>query len=141
MYSYFSGEWPPAEVDWRDCFSSFLSAGPARPVREAAAGARPIGGGGDLVAKIKRGFAVLDELKAAGVTTWQRGGPETLVALCPFHGDHSPSLWARPGLGLWGCNSPSCAAHGTQDVINARSLARGITVGEAIRQMAHELPG
>lgn len=140
-YTWFSGQWPPAACDWRQSFFSFLSKRPDRPLSAAPAGARPSCGGRGLVNKIKQAFGVLDELKAAGVDTWRPGGKDTYVALCPFHDDHSPSLWAKPGLGIWGCNSPSCPAHGTHDVINARALANGFSVREAIRQMAHELTG
>ncbi len=141
IYTWFSGQWPPDEADWRAAFLPLLSVRPERPPMTATTTARPTRSGSDLVAKIKRNFSVIDELKAAGVSTWHRGGPETLVALCPFHDDHAPSLWARPALGIWGCNVPTCPAHGTLDVINVRAINRGLSVGEAIRQLARELPG
>lgn len=97
--------------------------------------------GASLVQRIKDGRSIVDELEAAGVTGWQRSG-KNLVARCVFHKDVSPSLWANPASGLWGCNAVSCPAHDgrrAHDVINVRALWRGISEWEAIKQLADEL--
>lgn len=92
---------------------------------------------GGVVVRIKAAYAIIDELAAAGVSL-QPGGRCVLVGLCPFHDDHSPSLWVNPESGLWGCNQPRCPAAGVHDVINFRAWRRGISNSEAIRELARE---
>ena len=92
-----------------------------------------------LVARIKATRSILDELRDADIDLLP-AGHHTLVGLCPFHHDHSPSLWVYPHTGLWGCNRPDCSASGTHDVINFRARWRGISNRAAIRQLADELP-
>ena len=92
---------------------------------------------GGVVARIKVARSVVDEMRATGVEL-RPCGSNTLVGLCPFHDDHSPSLWVYPGSGLWGCNKPSCSAAGIHDVINFRARAQGISNREAIKQLADE---
>jgi DNA primase len=79
----------------------------------------------------------MEEMQAADLTL-QAGGKQTLVGLCPFHQDHSPSLWVNPESGLWGCNKPTCPAAGIHDVINFRALIRNISNSAAIKQLANE---
>jgi hypothetical protein len=93
--------------------------------------------GGGVVARIKEARPIVSEIGAAGVEL-RPCGTETLVGLCPFHDDHSPSLWVYPHSGLWGCNKPTCSAAGIHDVINFRALSRGITNSVAIRQLVDE---
>jgi hypothetical protein len=95
----------------------------------------PVSGG--VIARIKAARSIMDEMNAAGVKL-QRGGKNALVGLCPFHNDHSPSLWVNPESGLWGCNRPDCSAAGTHDVINFRALEQGISNTAAIKQLANE---
>jgi hypothetical protein len=97
--------------------------------------ARPMSGG--VVARIKAVRSILEEMDIAEVKL-QRGGRAVLVGLCPFHEDHSPSLWVNTQSGLWGCNKPGCIAAGTHDVINFRALQRGISNREAIKQLVDE---
>jgi hypothetical protein len=92
---------------------------------------------GGLIARIKTSRSILDEVSAAGITLCP-AGTNTLVGLCPFHDDHSPSFWLNPATGLWGCNRPDCAAAGIHDVINFRALVRGISNRAAIKQLADE---
>ena len=97
--------------------------------------------GTSLIQRIKDSRSVVAELEAAGVTVWQRSG-KNLVARCVFHEDTAPSLWVNPASGLWGCNAVSCPAHDgyrAHDVINARALRLGVSVQEAIKQLAGEL--
>jgi hypothetical protein len=90
---------------------------------------------GGVIVRIKAARSTLDEMIAAGITL-QPAGPNTLVGLCPFHDDHSPSLWLNPQSNLWGCNRPDCPASGTHDVINFRALFRDISNQAAIKQLA-----
>jgi hypothetical protein len=90
-----------------------------------------------VVARIKATRSIVAEMSAVGIKL-QSGGKHALVGLCPFHDDHSPSLWANPESGLWGCNKPTCPAAGIHDVINFRALARNISNIAAIKQMANE---
>jgi len=95
----------------------------------------PVSGG--VIARIKAARSILDEMNVAGVKL-RPGGKNALVGLCPFHNDHSPSLWVNPESGLWGCNQPRCSAAGVHDVINFRALERGISNAAAIKQLANE---
>jgi hypothetical protein len=104
------------------------------PATENAPGPQRRGG---LIARIKASRSILDEVCAAGVTL-SPAGTNTLVGLCPFHNDHSPSFWLNPQSGLWGCNRPDCAAAGIHDVINFRALIRGISNRAAIKQLADQ---
>jgi hypothetical protein len=91
-----------------------------------------------LIARIKAARPILDELLDAGISL-RPAGRDSLVGLCPFHDDHSPSLWVYPHRGLWGCNRPDCSAAGTHDVINFRARWRRISLRAAIRQLTDEL--
>jgi hypothetical protein len=97
----------------------------------------PISTAGGVIARIKVARSTLDEMISAGITL-RSAGPNTLVGLCPFHDDHSPSLWLNPQSSLWGCNRPDCPASGTHDVINFRALFLGISNRAAIKLLAGE---
>jgi hypothetical protein len=90
-----------------------------------------------VIARIKTVHSIQDEMIAAGVEL-RPVGQNTLVGLCPFHRDHTPSLWVNPQRGIWGCNRPDCSAAGTHDVINFRAMRCGISNDTAIRQLASE---
>ena len=90
-----------------------------------------------VIARIKTARLILDEMVAAGVEL-RPVSPSTRMGLCPFHPDHTPSLWVDPQSGLWGCNRPDCSAAGTHDVINFRAMCRGISNAAAIKQLAVE---
>ncbi len=92
---------------------------------------------GGVIARIKAARSTLDEMLAAGIVL-RSAGSNTLVGLCPFHDDHSPSLWLNPQSNLWGCNRPDCPASGTHDVINFRALIRDISNRTALGQLAGE---
>ena len=94
-------------------------------------------GEGGVIMRIKATRSILDEIYVAGIKL-RPAGTNALVGLCPFHDDHSPSLWVNPQSGLWGCNRPDCSAAGTHDVINFRALMRGISNRAAIKQLADE---
>lgn len=95
----------------------------------------PLGLG--LIARIKAAHSTLDEMLDAGIEL-RSAGPNTLIGRCPFHDDHTPSLWLYPDSGLWGCNRPNCPAHGVRDVCNFRALRFGISNRAAIRQLAYQ---
>lgn len=90
-----------------------------------------------VIPRIKAACSIVDEMQAAGIKL-QSGGQHALVGLCPFHSDHSPSLWVNPDSGLWGCNKPTCPASGIHDIINFRALIRHISNQAAIKQLADE---
>ena len=90
-----------------------------------------------LVARIKSTRPIVDEARDAGIHL-RPAGHDTLIGRCPFHDDHTPSLWVYPDKGLWGCNRPDCPAAGTHDVINFRARWRSISNRAAIRQLADE---
>lgn len=112
----------------------FLSP-PPKPLHDIAPRRTPPATG--LLDRIKAARPTLDEMHEAGLVL-SPGGPHTLVARCPFHDDHSPSLWLYSFSGLWGCNRPDCRAAGIHDVINFRAFLRGISNRAAIRQLADE---
>jgi len=93
---------------------------------------------GSVIARIKAARLIANEMTAAGVVL-QPVSANTWVGLCPFHPDHTPSLWVYPQKGLWGCNRPDCPAAGTHDVINFRAMHRGISNAAAIKQLASEI--
>lgn len=93
---------------------------------------------GNKLEIIKSKVSVVAELEAAGVKRWRRGGT-SIAACCPFHHDTHPSLWAKPDMGIWGCNVSGCPAYGTHDVINARAMRLGLTLPEAIRELWAEV--
>lgn len=95
----------------------------------------PIGTG--VVMRIKAARTIVDEMSTAGLKL-RPIGKTTLIGLCPFHNDHSPSLWVNSESGLWGCNRPDCLAAGTHDVINFRALRMRISNETAIQQLADE---
>ena len=98
--------------------------------------AAPLPGTG-VITRIKAARTIVAEMQAAGITL--RPASQTAwVGLCPFHADHTPSLWVNPGSGLWGCNRPGCQAAGIHDVINFRALWRGISNRAALQQLAAE---
>jgi hypothetical protein len=88
-----------------------------------------------LIARIKAAHSTLDEMLDAGIEL-RPAGPNTLIGRCPFHDDHTPSLWLYPDTSLWGCNRPDCPAHGVHDVCNFRALRFGISNRAAIHQLA-----
>jgi hypothetical protein len=115
----------------RSLFPFLSAANPLTPLTPQPS--LPLGVG--LIARIKAAHSTLDEMLDAGVEL-RPAGPNTLIGRCPFHDDHTPSLWLYPDSGLWGCNRPDCPAHGVHDVCNFRALRFGISNRAAIRQLA-----
>jgi hypothetical protein len=133
----------PAPIAWLDPDSArqlfpFLSRARTAKTSTALETSSRLLAQGGLIERIKAARPIQDEIVAAGVAL-RPAGSNTLVGLCPFHDDHSPSLWLNPVSGLWGCNRPDCPAAGVHDVINFRALLRGISNRAAIKLLADEL--
>lgn len=97
----------------------------------------------------REGYSLIDEIKRTyPLTTFLSLHTELypsdnegrfLMAVCPFHNDHNPSLWVNAELQICGCFSPRCPAHGRAvDVINAYGLLTGIQNGEAVFDLARQ---
>ncbi|MBD3251303.1 hypothetical protein GF380_02405, partial [Candidatus Uhrbacteria bacterium] len=94
----------------------------------------------DVVAKIKQSLPLEDLLRK--YTRLIPSGPGGwFKCCCPFHDDHTPSMWVNTELGLCNCWKPSCIAHRARplDVINVYGLLTGLKNGEAIRHLAVQL--
>jgi len=100
------------------------------------------------VRDVTHGNSIIDQIKAAlpltrflsPHTELEPSGQDFLMGVCPFHNDHSPSLWVNERLEICGCFAPHCPAHDRPlDVINAYSLLTGIHNGEAIADLAQQL--
>jgi hypothetical protein len=117
------------------CLFPFLSS--AHPLTPLTPTSSPPPLGVGVIARIKAAHSTLDEMLDAGIEL-RPAGTNTLVGRCPFHDDHTPSLWLYPDTGLWGCNRPDCPAHGIHDVCNFRALRFGISNRAAIRQLARQ---
>ncbi len=107
---------------------------PATPRRDGPAS------GDDVISRIKAALPVSAE---ATRLTALKGKGGHYVGLCPFHDDHEPSFWVDDEAGLWGCYSPSCTTNAggqkAHDVINLRAMWKGVSVQDAIRQLAYEV--
>lgn len=103
------------------------------PASRVTSPSLPVG----VIARIKAAHSTVDEMLDAGIEL-RPAGPNTLIGRCPFHDDHSPSLWLYPDTGLWGCNRPDCLAAGVHDVINFRAFRLGISIQDAIRLLADQ---
>ena len=91
--------------------------------------------GSDLLTRIKASVPVLSllpEVKLAGRGRYKH-------ACCPFHKDERASFWIDSHRNLWGCLAASCPQRGTHDVINLYAALAGVTLREAIRQLARRL--
>lgn len=63
-----------------------------------------------------------------------------LMAVCPLHDDHNPSMWVNVRMGLCRCFVPGCpGADRAMDVINLYALLKGITNEQAIYTLAGQL--
>lgn len=61
------------------------------------------------------------------------------IAHCPFHDDQHPSFWIDANRGTFGCHASSCPANRGGDVINLHALRYGLSVKDAIADLAKEL--
>jgi Bifunctional DNA primase/polymerase, N-terminal len=129
---------PPQKLSIDEALSLFPFLAKPKPKSPKPSTPAAASGRMNMLDTIKSNISVVSELEAAGVRQWAAYS-FSLTACCPFHQDEHPSLWAMPHVGVWGCNAPSCKAHGKHDVVNARALRRGITVPEAIREMWAEV--
>jgi len=67
-------------------------------------------------------------------------GNSTLVGICPFHDDRSPSLQVFTNDNHIFCHSTTCVAHRRIDIIDAYSILMSCSVQEAIYDLAREIP-
>lgn len=94
-------------------------------------------GYGDLVSRIKRSFSLFGY--AGSLTLLYAGPAGTWYGSCPLHVDHHPSFWVNERLGIWKCYSSSCRGSAGGDVINLYALVRGLSVREAISELARRV--
>lgn len=108
--------------------------GKEKPGGQAARPAPVLAGGTDLVGRIKAAWPILDMAQA--MTRLHSRDGRWFHGLCPLHSEKEPSFWVDAERGVFGCFS--CQARG--DVINLYALRYGLTVQDAIREMARKLP-
>jgi hypothetical protein len=90
----------------------------------------------DLIGRIKAAWPILP--LAESMTKLTSGDGRWFHGLCPLpgHKDRRPSFWVDAERGTFGCYA--CAERG--DVVNLYALRHGLTIREAIREMAAKLP-
>lgn len=103
-----------------------LSSGDYDPYQMAMFGA------GDLIGTVKSRVRI-ESFFPGAVRTSSDG--RWLVALCPFHDDHNPSMWIDTRRQLCGCNS---CGFKPMDVINLYSRVHGLDESAAVSAMARE---
>lgn len=132
------GDYPIKEIGL-DAFSLLLSKEKAadQPAAAGPAAAGPaMSAGNDLVSDIKRAISIFDYAsRLTQLKTSDHNQGRWWRATCPFHDDKTPSFWVDSLRGLWGCHA--CGIKG--DVINLHAKVNGITLQEAIRQLALEV--
>ena len=63
-----------------------------------------------------------------------------LMAVCPLHDDHNPSMWVNMRMGLCRCFVPACpGSRYAMDVINLYGALKSITNEQAIYTLAGQL--
>ena len=72
-------------------------------------------------------------------TTLKDMGDGSLMGICPFHADSSPSLQVYPAEGRCYCHATHCRAHRHTDVIAAAAYKNTISMSEAVGLLASEL--
>ena len=81
------------------------------------------------VDRIKRNHPIEQVIQSYGIELKQRG--QSLIGLCPFHDDKTPSLSVTPEKGLFHCFG--CSAGG--DVITFVEKIENISNKEAIQRL------
>lgn len=131
--------YPVRKIQSELLFSLLSEIAPADPVEPKGETLSNKKAGGDLVARIKAAFPVVELAKQYTSLKASGGAGRYLVGRCPFHEDKFPSFWIDQQKNLWGCYSPSCAGSRGGDVINLYALLKGISTGEAIKALAREV--
>lgn len=98
----------------------------------AAAGPRD-----DLITRIKKALPLLDY--AESLTRMKPSGGAFYVGKCPLHEDNHPSFWVNSAKGVYGCFTEGCPGNRGGDVINLYSMVNGLSVQEAISELARVL--
>lgn len=86
----------------------------------------------DLIRTIKEAFPI----ESFFDQTWETGNG-WLLARCPFHSDHDPSMWIDTQQGICGCFA-GCTAK-PLDVVNLVSRLYDLSNHDAIRYLARQL--
>ena len=84
----------------------------------------------DALVQLKREVAVLDRVRAAGITLTRHGA--NWLGRCPFHDDRSPSLVVTPAKNLWHCLG-ACQAGGS--VIDWEMRWAKVSFREAVERL------
>lgn len=92
-----------------------------------------------IIAEIKRQLPLATLLSQ--YTQIEYGNDQWAMCCCPFHDDHTPSMWINLEWQMCKCYKPSCRAHRQYplDVVNVYSLLTGLRNGDAIRELAAKL--
>ena len=61
------------------------------------------------------------------------------IGRCPFHDDQEASFWVDGQRGLFGCFVPECEAHRGGDLLNLYALSKGVSIQQAVKDLAREL--
>lgn len=119
--------------EFRNLFSLLSKATQVASLAEVHPKSKPARTGIGPLAAIKATVTILDILDSHRIEVRNAAaGRRWLLARCPFHDDHDPSMWIDTTRNLWGCHS--CDAHG--DVVNLEAKLTGSTNAEAIRALA-----
>ncbi len=127
-----------------DRLFSLLSKGQSQQLGQIEANtpahqARPINEDKGLITRLRTGYPLLSLASQLTTLARSRADGRYMLGKCPFHEDDHPSFWIDTELQLWGCYTTSCKGSKGGDVINLYAIAHGLTVREAIRQMAMRL--
>jgi DNA primase len=87
----------------------------------------------ELKERLKREVSILRLVEARGVKLVRKG--RSLLGLCPFHDDHSPSLSVDPAKNEWNCLG-ACGEGG--DVIKWVMRAEGISFTHAVELLKRD---
>ena len=89
-----------------------------------------------LIEKIKRANRIEHVFSVYRPDADLKGSDRYEMVLCPFHDDHSPSMFIDKQLQIYKCFA--CGARG--DVINLYAHFQGVSTREAIARLARSLP-
>lgn len=124
---------PDAPILVGDAYLSLLSVKPSQQVtpHQSKAGEA---GRDDVVTRIKAAWPVLE--LAQSMTKLKSRDGRWYHGLCCFHSEVEPSFWVDVQRGTFGCYS--CGARG--DAVNLYAKLHGLSVQDAIKEMARKLP-
>jgi hypothetical protein len=111
---------------------------PPMPISEIA---HYEGMGDGLVSRIKRELPIVDVLREMGSEPERQSRDGAwLMVCCPFHDDHTPSMWVNTQLGICRCYNQACdGSRKPMDVINLYALHNRMGNRLAIFRLASRL--